>query len=371
MDNQTLYMLDHGSPNTYDGPDILGASFLIGTQFIQGDVEFHVHERDWFSHGHHKDSRYDHVVLHVVVKSGNEGAITSSNSPIWSVKISPDQFLISRERRCQLSEQNDEKTILRFLQPLARIRWLKKVLQMRDIIRETENIQDAFYIKSFRSLGLKGNEHLFELLARSVPLHTFSKLKRREKILIILLGAAGFLNSEPKQQDKGESDKYQLWKYLSQKHKIEQLFPQEAWRKKGIRPNAFPERRIQFGADIVMALVSGWQPWDSSFKETLDNIHHFFPGFHPAKGWRVEWLGNVVLPFQEAWNEYHFSGSQENKFLYWFDLNIGYSYGQITDLFGSFFKHKHRSNFGIQQGLLSLHERYCNIDLCQLCPLRR
>lgn len=34
---------------------------------LVGDVEFHIHARDWFAHGHHTDPRYNQVILHVVL----------------------------------------------------------------------------------------------------------------------------------------------------------------------------------------------------------------------------------------------------------------------------------------------------------------
>ena len=371
VDKRTLYILDRGCPNSHDGPDILGASILIDTHLFHGDVEFHINERSWFHHGHHQDPRYDQVILHVVVKVGNRRAVTRLDRPILSVRISPRQVTITPEIKCQLTNVCDEKTILRFLRPLARIRWLRKVLLMRDTIRETDNIQDAFYIQSFRSLGFKGNAQQFECLARNVPLHTFSDIKEQEEVISILLGVSGFLHSPPGQQDNEKMTYYRLWKDLSRQNRIKQFFPVEVWKKKGIRPNAYPERRIGYGSNIITALLKGWHPWDKCLKETFEDIEGVLFETVPKKGWMVEWLGNVVLPFQEAWDEVHQSGGDENRFIQWFHLDLGYSYSQIVRQFGSYFQRKNKTSFGLQQGMLSLLERYCAIDLCQLCPLRR
>lgn len=370
-DGRTVYLLEHGLPNIHDGPDISGVSLLIGSRLIRGDVEFHIHESDWFYHHHHEDPRYDDVILHVVAKCGNRRAVTSSGKQIDLVEISSDCFGFKREAMlCQLTRRCDETTILRFLQPLARIRWIRKVSRVRATIRETKDVQEAFYIQSFRSLGLKGNEQLFESLAKSIPFTLLSKLRNLDEILAMFLGAAGFLNSGFK-IDAELSHYHHLWNDLSHQFKLEKTFPPKAWKRRGIRPKAFPERRMRLGAGIVWALLEGWQPWERSLEETLVDLNHIFTHTLPKKGWCIEWLGNVILPFQEAWDEFCLSGGSDERFLQWFILDLGYSYGQFSQQFSPYLKPKHLSNFGIQQGLLALLERYCELDLCRLCPLRR
>jgi hypothetical protein len=56
----------HGGPA---GPDVRDAILLFTGEEVQrvGAVEFHVCTSDWFTHGHHTDSRYNNVLLHVVL----------------------------------------------------------------------------------------------------------------------------------------------------------------------------------------------------------------------------------------------------------------------------------------------------------------
>jgi len=49
-----------------------------GVGLVQGDVEIHLRQRDWKSHGHGGDSRYNGVVLHAVLE-------TRSLSPLHRV----------------------------------------------------------------------------------------------------------------------------------------------------------------------------------------------------------------------------------------------------------------------------------------------
>jgi hypothetical protein len=53
-----------GRPGGPQGPDIRDA---ILHPAIVGDVELHIRASDWFTHQHHRDPRYNNVILHVVL----------------------------------------------------------------------------------------------------------------------------------------------------------------------------------------------------------------------------------------------------------------------------------------------------------------
>jgi len=67
LSGRSLEVLDRGKWNTGAGPDFKGASFRINGTLVQGDVELHFHQEDWFAHGHHEDLHFDEVVLHLLV----------------------------------------------------------------------------------------------------------------------------------------------------------------------------------------------------------------------------------------------------------------------------------------------------------------
>ena len=67
-----------GQPGGPAGPDVrdvvlsmLPTSPGDEENSLTGDVEFHLHASDWFTHGHHKDPRYNQVILHVVLYLDN------------------------------------------------------------------------------------------------------------------------------------------------------------------------------------------------------------------------------------------------------------------------------------------------------------
>jgi hypothetical protein len=62
-------LLFAGRPGSSAGPDVRDAVFYVRSTGVRvvGDVEFHVRSRDWGSHHHQTDPRYNNVILHVVL----------------------------------------------------------------------------------------------------------------------------------------------------------------------------------------------------------------------------------------------------------------------------------------------------------------
>jgi hypothetical protein len=60
-----IEVLSPGIWNSEAGPDFLKAHVRIAGQDYFGDVEIHLAEGGWTQHGHHRDPRYNNVVLHV------------------------------------------------------------------------------------------------------------------------------------------------------------------------------------------------------------------------------------------------------------------------------------------------------------------
>ncbi len=68
-----------GRSSSGAGPDFRGAVLEEeGVGLVTGDVELHLDEKDWRSHGHGTDPRYNGVVLHAVVE-GEAGTTTLQN----------------------------------------------------------------------------------------------------------------------------------------------------------------------------------------------------------------------------------------------------------------------------------------------------
>lgn len=69
-DGQPLRIIYPGKWNLLGGPDFRGARLRFGERSageVLGDVEVHLHARDWDTHAHARDPAYDRVILHVVL----------------------------------------------------------------------------------------------------------------------------------------------------------------------------------------------------------------------------------------------------------------------------------------------------------------
>ncbi len=65
---EPVYVLHPGYRNEGDGADYRFSRILMGGIRFCGDVELHKMASEWYRHGHHRDSRYERVILHVVVR---------------------------------------------------------------------------------------------------------------------------------------------------------------------------------------------------------------------------------------------------------------------------------------------------------------
>lgn len=66
-DGRAVKVLYPGRWNRLGGPDFAGARLILGGEEVSGDVELHLHAKDWSAHAHASDPAYANVVLHVVL----------------------------------------------------------------------------------------------------------------------------------------------------------------------------------------------------------------------------------------------------------------------------------------------------------------
>ena len=79
---------DPGRRNETDGPDFCGASISVDGLRWFGDVEIHHTASDWYAHGHHQDSNYDRVILHVVFETGTRATtLRSDGSTVYLLPL--------------------------------------------------------------------------------------------------------------------------------------------------------------------------------------------------------------------------------------------------------------------------------------------
>ena len=262
-----IQVLYPGRPGVTAGPDFRDALLMVeGQGLVQGDVEVHLRQRDWQSHGHHNDPNYNGVVLHVALESEDEPSRTNSGGapPVVNLQHlltnAPDGDDNGESVRSQLwqslaqhgyrrPESPEQMAALlnragdqRFLSHSARFRMLMSSQSSEQTL--WESICDA--------LGYRHNRHPFLVLAAAAPccilshaVQRLAKTERESTVAQWLLRLAGFENG-PVPSGFGPP-----------------LDP-KAWRLFRVRPPNHPRRRILGAAALVTrfcesGLIAGMQ----------------------------------------------------------------------------------------------------------------
>ncbi len=86
---EAVYVVHPGYSNDGDGPDYRFAKIRLNHILFHGDIELHRFASDWIRHGHHHDSRYERVILHVVVHDDryNREVSTSDGQRIPTLEL--------------------------------------------------------------------------------------------------------------------------------------------------------------------------------------------------------------------------------------------------------------------------------------------
>ena len=98
-----------GRPGVAAGPDFRDALLEVeGLGLVQGDVELHVRQQDWYAHGHADDPNYNGVVLHAALETSPQ--VTSLQSGHQAPVISLASLLDAEDALTPaLSQQEREE----------------------------------------------------------------------------------------------------------------------------------------------------------------------------------------------------------------------------------------------------------------------
>jgi hypothetical protein len=300
---QPLVALDHQSVTIYrpgrwsrsSGPDFLDAKVRFSDGPIRvGAVEVHVLASDWFRHGHHQDSAYTRVLLHVVWHNdlGTRAVVDAAGREIPQLALSAalttplvelqslledDTFPTGRRAAvtpCQRSLlEMTPKTVGHLLDMAGEERWRQKASRFALRI-ERRGLEQALYETLMESLGFQGNRMPFWQLARLAPVARIREAlaivqPRPIHLQAILYGVSGFLQRWQTERRKPheERDAY-VATLASHWDPVATLFPESLderqWRTAGIRPANFPQRRIA-AAGYLLAGLTRHSLMDSCF----------------------------------------------------------------------------------------------------------
>lgn len=76
IEGDPVNIISPGQQNQGDGPDFLNGIIAVNDIYLYGDIELHIKAKNWFHHNHQNDSRYNRVVLHVVLENDDLCQVT-------------------------------------------------------------------------------------------------------------------------------------------------------------------------------------------------------------------------------------------------------------------------------------------------------
>ena len=320
-DGLRVRVLYSGRPGHTAGPDFRDALLEVeGVGLVQGDVEIHVRQRDWKSHGHGGDPRYNGVVLHAAleVQSASTRLQSGQNAPVVSLaSLMEDEDLETEDRGGLLwqilsglgyPKPGSAAEMGTLLDRAGDERFAEKSRGFQTFLAEQDPDQ-TLYEGLMEGLGYRQNQHPFLLLAQRAGYGALHRAaiglpaeERAPAIDYWLATLSGLLS-----QDQGKPAA------LPRTGFGPSLSPQ-AWHCFRVRPANHPLRRIAGAAGLVArfletGLVEGLRSIAATGKPSLLTSALAVPsgtGSSPASVGlsRARDLAiNVVLPLLHASSE--------------------------------------------------------------------
>lgn len=418
-EGHTLEVVSPGWWNQQAGPDFRGAQLVFNGSLFNGDVEIHLSVDGWQAHRHHRDARYDSVILHVVLDAPRQERSVETVSgrripllvlrpyldPLWPGDALEEEDTGLAHGACStLLPRQGEQPLLKALELASEWRLLSRARTFADRMARAGGNQ-AVYEAMMYAAGFSAFKYHFQEIARQLPYDRAVQLAQHDPLLLeaTLLQIAGLL---PDGLDPDASAVPHLTRLqvLRREH-LPGLRPLPLeWKRVALRPANYPERRLAGMARMVARtdreglLESIMQVWRSreSPKETQAAFEKMFPtamgfwanhytwtGKHlaqaaaPLGAARIRSIiGNVFLPVGLAVARELRDRELEEHLLAHFLWMPGESLNHIIErmipkLMGDSGL-KLRNKFYLQQGMLQFYQDWCGPNpSCRNCSMHR
>ena len=249
---QQVEVIDTGLANTDAGPDFFNAKLKLDGVLWIGNIEIHERSSDWFKHGHHADTGYNSVILHIASEIDTEISRSNGERIPQIQLICPEAVRTNYKELLETDSYPPCYRIIPSLSPFTAHSWMsalqmerfeqKATLLNERLKRCQGNWEDAFFITLARNFGFGLNGDAFETWAHQLPFRAVDKHRNDLfQIEAIFFGQAGIL-----EDSNGDGYYLRLKKeYIYLQHKFE-LIPMNTslWRFLRLRPTNFPHIRI-------------------------------------------------------------------------------------------------------------------------------
>lgn len=369
---ESVEILSPGILNHNDGPDFSNAKIRIGDVLWVGPVEIHVKSSDWNLHGHQHDSRYESVILHVVLKENHEISTLNRRLPCLEIKQFLTNDLIKKYNNLQSCKENlacspfevnniDES----FLWMRDRLIFDRFQRRMQAIKKPMLSNHALFYALICGALGAKANRQAFLDFACKINWPQVNRWQnRRERLLLYFMHLSGLFSKEIAS----------LPEMSLLKEYVPEPMHRNLWKTRQIRPTSQPKKRVlEFSQlilnDVFTAMIESDNPFD--YNELWNNIIEDFRS-NSYEGLKLSEFTvkniaiNAITPFA------YFRGEQTGDDA-WFDFALNHleewssEQNKITKLFQN--KSLKIKSSGDSQAILELYQNYCTTKKCVSCAI--
>ncbi len=320
-DDRPLSILSPGRPNSDGGPDYLDALIRLDGRLYRGDVEVHLHERDWKLHHHNADAHYNGVILHVV---GLRGGLTNAartagkrrvpvlvlqpdGGPVPAMPVYNSCTFFCAAAKPRRTPENLRRTLLHLGWQRIERRVARLDARLNELLRFERNelTYDAvwdqlLYEGIVEGMGYSKNKKPFGELAGIVQLPVLQRwaCSDSDAMMALLFGVSGLLPSTRGLKDR-ESRHYVLrlrkrWGGLRKELHCP-LMHEADWLFFRLRPVNFPTARLAVLGHILPQLLqaSGARQILKYFhtpgltvRERRERLREFF-AFTPDSFWNT------------------------------------------------------------------------------------
>lgn len=238
-EGKEILILNNGIHNISEsGPDFFNARMIYENIEWAGQIEMHIKSSDWYRHGHHNDRAYDNVILHIVYEHDRDVFVNGDMLPTIELKNLVDeehyahweQFANAmKDIPCESSIQSIDSVFLKTMMHRAVTDRLNRKINQLLYLYDSLDNQSVLYNLLARAFGTKVNAVPFELLTNQLPLILLKRLNRATQKRL-LLKASGLYATDTSEELISPIEVQPISSAL--------------WKRKGLRPQSFPEKRI-------------------------------------------------------------------------------------------------------------------------------
>ncbi len=267
-DGQEVSIIQPGFAHQDAGPDFKQAIIKINQILWAGDVEIHIKTSDWYKHNHHRDEKYNSVILHVVYDDDLPNVKEATDKfPVLELKNYISSAILENYEKIhqsthplpcapyiqQKEEENNSYLKLQFAALYSKMiaeRLEYKQSQINKIYTECAGDWDETIFRMLAiNFGFHTNQSAFEMMSKSLPYKVLrSHSNNHLQVYALLFGQSGML--EEQLDDPYFEMLQNEYQYLKKKYKLTPIHVKN-WNLLRMRPQNFPCIRIAQLCEIV------------------------------------------------------------------------------------------------------------------------